>query len=597
MGRAVRVDQAVHAEVAVVGELLVVAAVAVDGPVVRGLAAIDRVVAPLPHKAARKAIVPHNQLLVVLRISGAVAHGVDVLAQHKGRPAAFPGLIQLRALKVAGYVHLFARPGQLGLFGGGVHAAVQVQHREVRLVARVVDVAVFIVQQAAGVVVLGPAAGRLGVGAPAALVAQRPADHGSAVFVPHHVALGPVHNGLHKLGVRRRVGVVLHAVSAQLVGVAVAFQVRLGDDIEAVLAAQLGEPGGVGVVAGADGVYIVLLHQQQVPHGLLQVDGIAGDRVAVVAVYAPEFNGRAVKEHHAVLHLNFPQAYLLLNGLAAAAEYQLVLLGAFGVPQLWGANVEVEALAAGGALAHQASVRRVQSGGGLGVPLQSELHSQVRLRKVSGKALFHEEVPQKGLRALQNVHIPENAAHAQLILVLQIGAVAPLQHQHGNGVGTIAQELGHLKLRGAVGDLAVAHKAAVDPQVEAGVHALKVQEEPGTSGFGEVEVPVVQAAGVLVGHIGRVHGDGVADVGVHMPPVAVVLPAGGHRDGLHQGLVQAQPALAVHRVQEGLEITEGPLAAEGQGFGLTIGTQGDVIAAVGFCAHMQGMGVLMIACG
>ncbi len=42
------------------------------------------------------------------------------------------------------------------------------------------------------------------------------------------------------------------------------------------------------------GFDVVLLHKEHVPKGLLPADGIAGDRVAVVAVHAPELNGRAV---------------------------------------------------------------------------------------------------------------------------------------------------------------------------------------------------------------------------------------------------------------------------------------------------------------
>ena len=93
VGGAVRVDQAVHAEVPVVGEFPEVPAVPVDGPVVRGGAAVDGVVAPLPHKAAAEAGVLHNPLLVVLRVPGAVAHGVDVLALDEGHPPAVKVLV------------------------------------------------------------------------------------------------------------------------------------------------------------------------------------------------------------------------------------------------------------------------------------------------------------------------------------------------------------------------------------------------------------------------------------------------------------------------------------------------------------------------
>ena len=133
----------------------------------------------------------------------------------------------------------------------------------------------------------------------------------------------------------------------------------------------------------------------------------------------------------------------------------------------------------------------------------------------------------------KEVHVSVDAAHAQLVLVLQIAAVAPLEHQHGQGVVAGGEVAGDVELAGGVGHLAVAHKLAVYPQVEAGVHALKVQEPAVGGGVGHIDVAHVQAAGVLLGDIGRVAGEGVAHVGVHVAAIAVVLPAGGHGDLVH----------------------------------------------------------------
>ena len=279
VGGAVGVHQAVHAEIPVVGELPEVPAVPVDGPVVRGGAAVDGVVAPLPHKAAAEAVVLHNQLLVVLRVPGAVAHGVDVLALDKGQLLVRQVLVQVLPGEVV--PHLVQR---------GVHAAVQVQHGEVGLSRLVVGEEILVVQQPGGVVLLGPAARGLKILAPAALVAQRPDHHRGVVLVPDDAALHPVQNGLPELGVVGGVGVILVAVVAGAHGHAVGLHVRLADDVEAVLRAHLQKPGGVGVVAGADGVDVVALHQGQVQKGLLPADGIPGHRVAVVAVDPPELD-------------------------------------------------------------------------------------------------------------------------------------------------------------------------------------------------------------------------------------------------------------------------------------------------------------------
>ena len=73
-----------------------------------------------------------------------------------------------------------------------------------------------------------------------------------------------------------------------------ALNICLGNYIEPKAGAELQKPGCVGIVAGADGIDIVLLHQGQIPEGLLPADGVACHRVAVVPVHPPELNGHAV---------------------------------------------------------------------------------------------------------------------------------------------------------------------------------------------------------------------------------------------------------------------------------------------------------------
>ena len=84
MGSTVGVNQAVHTEVPVVGILSKIAAVVVDLFPLYGLAHVNRVVAPLPHKPAAKTVIPVDLLVVVLQIPGAIAHGMGKLALNKG---------------------------------------------------------------------------------------------------------------------------------------------------------------------------------------------------------------------------------------------------------------------------------------------------------------------------------------------------------------------------------------------------------------------------------------------------------------------------------------------------------------------------------
>jgi len=123
---------------------------------------------------------------------------------------------------------------------------------------------------------------------------------------------------------------------------------------------------------------------------------------------------------------------------------------------------------------------------------------------------------------------------------------------------------GDVELRGGVRDLAVADVGAVQPHVEAGVDALEDQLRGGCGGVrGVVEVADVGAAGVVLGHVGRIEGNGVADVGVLVVVVSEVLPGAGHLDHGEslRGGVRGLPEGFGEVVDAG-QVPEGPPTAE-----------------------------------
>ena len=140
------------------------------------------------------------------------------------------------------------------------------------------------------------------------------------------------------------------------------------------------------------------------------------------------------------------------------------------------------------------------------------------------------------LRAVQQVDITENAVHTEHILIFHVAAIAPFQYEHGQMVGTVLQKLGHIKLAGGMGYLTVSDKLTVEPDVEAGGNALKIQKcARGNGIFLVSEVVEVSAAGVLFGNIRRISGERIADVGVLVVLVTVVLPHAGDRDAVKSG--------------------------------------------------------------
>ena len=137
---------------------------------------------------------------------------------------------------------------------------------------------------------------------------------------------------------------------------------------------------------------------------------------------------------------------------------------------------------------------------------------------------------------MQQVDITENAVHAEHILIFHVTAIAPFQHEDRQMVGAVLQKLRYIELACGMGHLTVPDKLTVEPDIEAGGNTLKIQKCARGGGIFLVgEVVEVSAAGVLFGNIRRISGERIADVGVLVVVVAVVLPHAGDRDAVKSG--------------------------------------------------------------
>ena len=117
-----------------------------------------------------------------------------------------------------------------------------------------------------------------------------------------------------RLVAQRRVGVVAHPVR---------LDVRLVDDVEAVLVGEVVPARVVGVVAGPHAVHVRLLHQLDVAAHRGLGDVAARRRIVLVAVHAPEDDGDVVHQQQPALHLHPPEAHALgddLRGVAARVQ-------------------------------------------------------------------------------------------------------------------------------------------------------------------------------------------------------------------------------------------------------------------------------------
>ena len=80
MGAAVRIHQAVHAEIAVVGKLTVVASIGIHLLAGDGMAFLYGMVTPLPDHAAAGTVILLHDMEIILQISGTVPHGMGIFA-------------------------------------------------------------------------------------------------------------------------------------------------------------------------------------------------------------------------------------------------------------------------------------------------------------------------------------------------------------------------------------------------------------------------------------------------------------------------------------------------------------------------------------
>ena len=140
-------------------------------------------------------------------------------------------------------------------------------------------------------------------------------------------------------------------------------------------------------------------------------------------------------------------------------------------------------------------------------------------------------------------YLAEDAGHTPHILILEVGAVAPLDDQHRHRVTARMEALGDIDLGRAMGHLAVSAVRTVDEEIETGVHPLEGQIDalPVEHGRVDAEVTDIQPRGIALRHLGRVDGIRVAHVGILRHVIAAVehgLPGARYGHGLHGAAVK-----------------------------------------------------------
>ena len=302
VGCAVGIGQGVHAEAAVVGPFAEVAAVGVVLLTVFFLH--QAMVGPLPDAAAHQLGIGLEGLPVGFQQAGALTHGVAVFALEQG------------LFRIAFRVVLHER-------NIGVHAAGHVGGE-----GFLFPLVTLIVNGPGGIDFADGLGHGLMAAAVAGFVAQAPHENAGVVAVAHHHA----HAAVHELGLPFRV--LGDVVVVADVGDAVALDVRFIHHIQTILVAKIQEARVVGIMAGADGVHVVPLHEQHVLFHVVDGGIEAQQRMSVVAVHAQELDVFTVEVEHAVLDFDFLEAHIHPLGLTGDFGNQLIPMGRFRRPGL-----------------------------------------------------------------------------------------------------------------------------------------------------------------------------------------------------------------------------------------------------------------------
>ena len=255
----------------------------------------------------------------------------DETALELGHGAVQVPILPEAAFRIAHGVRVFALDERLGLrgilavllhiIGAGVHRAEDVGFAVV--------MGLFVLDRPARIKGADQVVRRFEVGAVARLVAERPHDDGGVVEIPLHMAHVALQMGLLVGRVAgQRGGAVAHAVR---------LDIRLGYHIETILVAEVIPVRIVGIVAGAHGIDVELLHDLDVLLHPLVRHHVAAVRVEFVPVDALDQDAFPVDQQVGALDFDFAEAGVEMEGLqefpsVVELDIQAIKIGIFGAP-------------------------------------------------------------------------------------------------------------------------------------------------------------------------------------------------------------------------------------------------------------------------
>ena len=232
------------------------------------------------------------------------------------------------------------------------------------------------------------------------------------------------HAAVHKL--LRPGGILRDQVIMGEADNAVAFDIRLVDHIQPIFVAKVEQALIRRVMAGPYAVHIAALHDQHIlEHRIHRGEG-AQAHVGIVAVDAFEFDWPAVNAEHAPQNIHPAEADAHQFCLGGSRNHKIIQPGGFSRP-----GIHIGEGAARGGLAIQGRHNSIKHQGTAVIQLHlylghaSGLHAQAQKpgAHIAVQARVRLHIQDRLIGKAQQHDIPEDAAQAPFVLVLQIGTV------------------------------------------------------------------------------------------------------------------------------------------------------------------------------
>ena len=319
MRNTVRRYQSINTEVSIMELLTIISSIQ------KAFFSPNCMVTPLPYKAAAHPVIAVNPLKIVLQIAGAISHGMAVFAHHKGK--ILRKNAPLRFFKIL--------PNFLKL---RIHTAVNIHMTEIILLHIRYIACALIMAEPCIVPLLRPCHGRFKRTAIGAFISHGPDHHAGSVLIPLYTAFYTVQNRLCICRIICKQPVPLLHMSIPVICFfkdlirSMALIIRLIHHIKPHLIKQMVILRTVRIMTGADGIYIVLLHQAQILFHLCPAYSKTCIGITVMTIYTVKFNRCPVDMDHAFLYTDLTDPKTVSDILMTGTQFHSIKQRCFGCP-------------------------------------------------------------------------------------------------------------------------------------------------------------------------------------------------------------------------------------------------------------------------